>query len=102
MILARKQAGVLREVEVDEEEDFPARGRPARRWQVNPGLCWQNRPAQIAQSSASSPAQLGRCRRHTATEGSEAASTRPLTGNHLRKLRKTKPLPYSKEAGWPK
>ena len=37
VILALEQAGVLREVEVD-EEDYPSPGRPARRWQVNPAL----------------------------------------------------------------
>ena len=36
VILALEQAGVLREVEVD--EDYPSPGRPARRWQVNPAL----------------------------------------------------------------
>jgi hypothetical protein len=36
VILALEQAGVLREV--DDEEDYPGRGRPARRWQVNPAL----------------------------------------------------------------
>ena len=36
VILALEQAGVLREV--DDEEEYPSRGRPARRWQVNPAL----------------------------------------------------------------
>ena len=47
VIQALEQAGVLREVEVD-EEDYPARGRPARRWRVNPGLLAKP-PAQIAE-----------------------------------------------------
>jgi hypothetical protein len=36
VILALEQAGVLREV--DDEEEYPGPGRPARRWQVNPAL----------------------------------------------------------------
>jgi hypothetical protein len=36
VIQALEQAGVLREV--DDEEDYPSPGRPARRWQVNPAL----------------------------------------------------------------
>jgi hypothetical protein len=48
VILALEQAGVLREVEVN-EEDYPARGRPARRWQVNPALLAKP-AAQIAES----------------------------------------------------
>ena len=36
VILALEEAGVLREV--DDEEDYPGPGRPARRWQVNPAL----------------------------------------------------------------
>jgi Protein of unknown function (DUF3987) len=46
-ILALEQAGVLREVEVD--EDYPSPGRPARRWQVNPALLAKP-AAQIAES----------------------------------------------------
>jgi hypothetical protein len=47
VILALEQAGVLREV--DDDEDYPGRGRPARRWQVNPGLLAKT-TAQIAES----------------------------------------------------
>jgi len=36
VILALEQAGVLRQVE--DEEEYPGPGRPARRWQVNPAL----------------------------------------------------------------
>ena len=36
VIEALEEAGVLREV--DDEEDYRGRGRPARRWQVNPAL----------------------------------------------------------------
>jgi Protein of unknown function (DUF3987) len=46
VILALEQAGVLREV--DDEDEYPGPGRPARRWQVNPALL--ARPAaQIAE-----------------------------------------------------
>src|SRR6267154_609725 len=47
VILALEQAGVLREV--DDEEECPVPGRPARRWQVNPGLLAKP-AAQIAES----------------------------------------------------
>jgi hypothetical protein len=47
VILALEQAGVLREVE--DEEEYPSRGRPARRWQVNPALL-AKQAAQIAES----------------------------------------------------
>jgi Protein of unknown function (DUF3987) len=46
VIDALEDAGVLREV--DDEEDYPARGRPARRWQVNPALL-AGSAAQIAE-----------------------------------------------------
>ena len=69
VIEALEEAGVLREV--DDEEDYRGRGRPARRWQVNPALLAEP-AAQIAENPAS-PAQLGRRRRHTTTEGSEAS-----------------------------
>src|SRR5258708_19252985 len=46
--------------------------------------CSQN-PLLKLRNVLASPAQLGRCRRHTTTEGSEAQ-------NPLRKLRKSKPL----------
>jgi hypothetical protein len=48
VILALEQAGVLREVD-DDEDDYPGRGRPARRWQVNPALLAKP-TAQIAES----------------------------------------------------
>ncbi|HTG24478.1 MAG TPA: hypothetical protein VK681_30905, partial [Reyranella sp.] len=50
VILALEQAGVLREV--DDDEEYPGRGRPARRWQVNPAL--RAKPAaQIAEKKTS-------------------------------------------------
>ena len=50
VILALEQAGVLREV--DDEEDYRGRGRPARRWQVNPALLAKP-VAQIAEKKTS-------------------------------------------------
>jgi hypothetical protein len=50
VILALEQAGVLREV--DDEEEHPGRGRPARRWQVNPALLAKPL-AQIAEKKTS-------------------------------------------------
>ena len=47
VIDALEEAGVLREV--DDEEDYRGRGRPARRWQVNPALLAEP-AAQIAES----------------------------------------------------
>ncbi len=38
VIAALEQAGVLREVDDDDEDGYPRPGRPARRWQVNPAL----------------------------------------------------------------
>ena len=99
VILALEQAGVLREV--DDEEDYPGPGRPARRWQVNPGL--RPRPgqappakslAQIAESPSlpSAAGEVSSSRLYSMAEGSEASGRRPPQ-NRLRKLRKSKPLP---------
>ncbi|MEA2849186.1 MAG: hypothetical protein QOG78_4467, partial [Rhodospirillaceae bacterium] len=52
VILALEETGVLREV--DDEEDYPGRGRPARRWQVNPAL----RPGPAQAPTATSLAQI--------------------------------------------
>ena len=59
VILALEQAGVLREVEVD-EEDYPARGRPARRWQVNPALRPGSGQALLAKPAAQIAESPGR------------------------------------------
>jgi hypothetical protein len=55
VILALEQAGVLREL--DDEEEYPGRGRPARRWQVNPALL--ARPAAQIAESPSLPSAAG-------------------------------------------
>jgi len=52
VIDALEDAGVLREV--DDEEDYPRRGRPARRWQVNPALL-AGTAAQIAEKPEEGP-----------------------------------------------
>jgi hypothetical protein len=52
VILALEQAGVLREV--DDEEEYPGPGRPARRWQVNPALLAKPL-AQIAETPLAGP-----------------------------------------------
>ena len=52
VILALEQAGVLREV--DDEEEYPGPGRPARRWQVNPAL----RPGSAKAPTAKPAAQI--------------------------------------------
>ena len=53
VIEALEEAGVLREV--DDEEEYRGRGRPARRWQVNPALLAEP-AAQIAEKITASPA----------------------------------------------
>ena len=56
VIEALEEAGVLREV--DDEDDYPGRGRPARRWQVNPALLAKP-AAQIAETPGLSSAAGG-------------------------------------------
>jgi hypothetical protein len=50
VIEALEQAGVLREV--DDEEEYPGPGRPARRWQVNPALRLRSGQALVAKPAA--------------------------------------------------
>src|SRR6266851_390315 len=52
VILALEQVGVLREV--DDEEEYPGPGRPARRWRVNPALLAKS-AAQIAEKREEGP-----------------------------------------------
>ena len=52
VILALEEAGVLREL--DDAEDYRGRGRPARRWQVNPALL-AKQAAQIAEKPEEGP-----------------------------------------------
>jgi hypothetical protein len=71
VILALEQAGVLREV--DDEEEYPSRGRPARRWQVNPALLAKP-AAQIAEKKASPDSDA--LSAHAVGEGGAAAEGR--------------------------
>jgi Protein of unknown function (DUF3987) len=57
VIEALEEAGVLREIE-DDEDDYPRRGRPTRRWQVNPALLAKP-AAQIAETPSLSSAADG-------------------------------------------
>ena len=80
VILALEEAGVLREV--DDEEDYRGRGRPARRWQVNPALLAKP-AAQIAEKPEEGPDPPFRLERplvsHTTTLGSgERSGTRRI------------------------
>jgi hypothetical protein len=88
VILALEQAGVLREVE-EEDDDYPSRGRPARRWQVNPSLCAKP-AAQIAESPSLSSA------------AGEVSSSHAKS---LAQIAEKQTAPDSKEEGeadWPK
>ena len=96
VILALEGAGVLREVE-DDEEDYPRPRPPGAALAGQSGAAPRN-PLRKLRKVPASPAQLGRCRRHTTpalsevegTEGSEAPGRVPPQ-NRLRKLRKSKP-----------
>ena len=95
VILALEQAGVLREVEVDEEDYPEPAARPARRWQVNPALLAKP-AAQIAESpglpsAAGEVSPLTTRSEVEGTEGSEASSRVPPQ-SRLRKLRKSQAL----------
>ena len=106
VILALEQAGVLREVEVD--EDYPSPGRPARRWQVNPALL--AKPAAQIAESPSLPSAAGEVSPYDAsmsgegTEGSEASCLVP-SAELPAQIAEKQTSPASKEAGeadWPK
>ena len=88
VIQALEQAGVLREV--DDEEDYPRPGRPARRWQVNPALL--AKPAAQIAESPSLPGAAGEVVVVTRTTVGSEASSRDPPKNPLRELRKSKPL----------
>jgi hypothetical protein len=110
VILALEQAGVLREVEVDEEEDYPARGRPARRWQVNPGLLAKS-PAQIAETP-SLPSAAGEvspsydaCPERSRRDGGVGSLGSRAPANSAAQIAEKQTSPDSKDAGkadWPK
>jgi len=88
VILALEQAGVLREV--DDEEEYPGPGRPARRWQVNPVLLAKP-VAQIAEKKTSpSSKEVGA---DPPTPVPSAAQADPPS---------RVPAPAPVQAGWPK
>jgi hypothetical protein len=92
VILALEQAGVLREVE--EEEEYPSRGRPARRWQVNPGLLAKP-AAQIAESPGL-PSAAGEVSSSYDGGGVESLGSRP-SAESLARIAEKKTSPDSKE-----
>ena len=95
VIAALEQAGVLREV-VDDEEEYPGPGRPARRWQVNPALLAKPL-AQIAETPRL-PSAAGEV--SSSHDDGGVGSAKPLA-----QIAENKTAPDSKEAGgaeWPK
>ena len=109
VILALEQAGVLREVDGD-DEDYPSRGRPARRWQVNPAL----RPGPAQAPSAKPAAQIAESPGLPSAAGEVSSSdddggvgsleSRP-SAESLARIAEMQTSPASKEAGeadWPK
>jgi hypothetical protein len=91
VIEALEEAGVLREIEDDghDEAGYPRRGRPARRWQVNPALC--AKPAAQIAESPSLPGAAG-----------EVSSS---YAKSLAQIAEKQTSPDAKEAGqadWPK
>jgi hypothetical protein len=100
VILALEQAGVLREVE--DEEEYPGPGRPARRWQVNPVLLAKP-VAQIAESP-SLPSAAGEVSSSYDDGGVGSLESRP-SANPAAQIAEKQTAPDSKEAGeadWPK
>jgi hypothetical protein len=109
VILALEQAGVLREVK-DEEEEYPARGRPARRWQVNPALL--AKPAAQIAESPSLPSAVGEvsssydaCPERSRRDGGVGSLESRPSANPAAQIAEKQTAPDSKEAGeadWPK
>jgi hypothetical protein len=92
VILALEQAGVLREV--DDEEEYPGPGRPARRWQVNPALLAKP-AAQIAESQ-SLPSAAGKVSPSYGDGGVGSLGSRP-SAESLARIAEKKTSPDSKE-----
>ncbi len=100
VILALEQAGVLREV--DDEEEYPGPGRPARRWQVNPALL--AKPAAQIAESPSLPSAAGEVSSSYDDGGVGSLESRP-SAKSLAQIAEKQTAPDSKEAGkadWPK
>jgi hypothetical protein len=100
VILALEGAGVLREVEV--EEEYPSPGRPARRWQVNPALLAKP-AAQIAQTP-SLPSAAGKVSSPDDGGGVGSPGSSP-SASSLAQIAENQTSLESTEAGradWPK
>ena len=91
VIAALEEAGVLREV--DDEEDYPRPRPPGAALAGQSGAARKTRCANCGKAPPDLPSAAGRRRRHTTAEGSEAR-------NRLRELRKSRrsPLDRSGEA----
>jgi hypothetical protein len=100
VILALEQAGVLREV--DDEEEYPGPGRPARRWQVNPALL--AKPAAQIAESPSLPSAAGEVSSSYDDGGVGSLGSSP-SAKSLAQIAEKQIAPDSKEEGeadWPK
>jgi hypothetical protein len=100
VIQALEQAGVLREL--DDEEEYPSRGRPARRWQVNPTLL--AKPAAQIAESPSLPSAAGEVSSSYDDGGVGSLESRP-SAKSLAQIAEKQTSPDSKEEGeadWPK
>jgi hypothetical protein len=100
VILALEQAGVL--PEVDDEEEYPGPGRPARRWQVNPALL--AKPAAQIAESLSLPSAAGEVSSSYDDGGVESLASSPSAKSPAQ-IAEKQTSPDSKEAGeagWPK
>ena len=93
VILALEQAGVLREVE-DDDEEFPSRGRPARRWQVNPAVL--AKPAAQIAESPSLPSAAGEVSSSYDDGGVGSPRSRP-SAESLARIAEKETSPDSKE-----
>jgi Protein of unknown function (DUF3987) len=109
VILALEQAGVLREVE-DDDEDYPGPGRPAKRWQVNPALrlgAAQAPPAKPLAQIAETPGLPGAAGEVSSSHddgGVGSLGSRP-SAKSLAQIAEKKTAPDAQEAAepdWPK
>jgi Protein of unknown function (DUF3987) len=102
VILSLEQAGVLREV--DDEEEYPGPGRPARRWQVNPTLL--AKPAAQTAESPSLPSAAGEvsssydaCPERSRRDGGVGSLGSTPSAESLAQIAEKKTAPDSTQAG---
>jgi hypothetical protein len=102
VILALEQAGVLREI--DDEEEDPGPGRPARRWQVNPALL--AKPAAQIAESPSLPSAAGEvsssydaCPERSRRDGGVGSLESKPSTESLARIAEKQIAPDSKEEG---